>query len=90
MIRIILFCTASLLASVGGAFLLYPYASLPQEVVVANRSAQPMEAFDQVIDAGEFGPMTVIELMAFYLENPPKPEGAGGRSAAPERQFGGC
>lgn len=89
-IRITLFCVASLLGCLGLAVLLYPEARLSEEILAANRAAQPMESFDLVIDAGDFGPVTVIELMAYYLENPPQPEVQGGAAQPPKRHFGGC
>lgn len=89
-LSIVLFCTASLLGSLGLAVLLYPHASLPQSVIEENRVAQPMENFEQVIDTGDFGVMTVIELMAFYLDNPPQQAAGGSGPPLKERQFGGC
>lgn len=89
-IRIVLFCVASLLGCLGLAVLLYPEARLSEATVATNRVAQPMETFDLVVDAGDFGPMTVIELMAYYLENPPQPEVQGVAAQPPKRHFGGC
>lgn len=89
--EITLFCVASLLASAGAAALLLPVASVPVEISAAAASAQPMEYFEDDIDLGEdYGPVPVVELIGYYLENPPQvPEG---RAPQVERQrhFGGC
>jgi hypothetical protein len=48
-----------------------------------------MDDFDIVIDMGDdFGTLTIIELMAHYLENPPLADNAVTTST--RREFGGC
>lgn len=85
-LSIILFCIVSLAGSIGLSYALYPH-SVSSEIA---KSAEPkdMEEFENVIDLGkDFGPMSVIDLMGYYLENPPSPSSA---PAVPKRQFGGC
>ena len=85
---IILFCVFSLVASIGLSYALYPHTSSPD--IGLSKAAKAMEDFDQEIDLGEdFGPMSVIDLMGYYLENPPAPSNSNS-PAVPKRQFGGC
>jgi len=84
----ILFCILSLVGSIGLSYALYPSASSTK--ITESKTAMPMEDFYQDFDLGEdFGPMSVIDLMGYYLENPPTPT-APGAAAVPKRQFGGC
>jgi len=63
------------IALLGGAF----RANTPQPAEV-----MPM------IDVGKgFGELPAIELIGYYIENPPAPPTAGA-AAAPEIKFGGC
>ena len=83
---IIIFCILSLVGSIGLSYALYPHASSPK--VGESKAAKAMEDFVEDIDLGEdFGPMSVIDLMGYYLENPPTPSNS---PAVPKRQFGGC
>lgn len=84
----IIFCTTSLLASLAIAWIAFPFAALDREVVVQAQEPQPAELLDTV-DVGQgFGELPVIELMGYYVENPPAVE--TGEAAAPELKFGGC
>ena len=85
---IIIFCIFSLVGSIGLSYALYPHASSPQ--VGESKTAKAMEDFVDDIDLGEdFGPMSVIDLMGYYLENPPAATSSS-IPAVPKRQFGGC
>lgn len=85
----IIFCIGSLAVCLGIAWVAFPYAALDAETVAAARVAQPAEMLDTV-DVGQgFGELPVIELMGYYVENPPAPA-ASGAAAAPEIKFGGC
>jgi len=84
-----IFCAASLLLTLGLSFALYPYAKLSNTEIASLNTPKAMEDFDEVIDLGEdFGPMTMIELVGFYLENPP--QGGSAVKAETKRHFGGC
>ena len=91
-LNIILFCIASLLSTLGLAYTLYPYARISDAALMDSSTPKAMEEFDEVIDLGEdYGPMTIIELMGFYLDNPPQASaGNNPTKAAPKREFGGC
>ncbi len=88
--QITIFCLITLALSLVVAALIYPYAKLPDSVSSANSAPRPMEEFNHVIDMGEeYGSMSVIELMGYYLDNPPAPV-AVGVPVEPKRHFGGC
>jgi hypothetical protein len=82
---------ASLLACAGAAALLLPLASVSSQVSATATSAQPMEYFEADIDLGEdYGTVPVVELIGYYLENPPEvPEGSA-LAVERKRHFGGC
>lgn len=85
----IIFCIATLAASLAVAWVAFPFAALDPETVETWRTPQPAELLDTV-DVGQgFGELPVIELMGYYVENPPAPVTAGA-AAAPEIKFGGC
>lgn len=86
----LVFCAACLGLSLGLAALLYPFASLPGGILASSQTPRDMEEFEIVVDLGEnYGPLTVLELMAHYLENPPQSLD-GTAPAEPVRKFGGC
>jgi hypothetical protein len=87
----LVFCAASLLLSLALAFVLYPQARLSETQLDNIATPKSMEEIEQVIDLGdEYGPVTAIELMGYYLDNPPQPSAGGQAEKAPKRQFGGC
>ena len=83
----LIFCVGSILVCLGIAWVAYPYAALDAETVARADTPQPAETLPP-IDVGEgFGELPALELMGYYVENPPaKPEA----SAVPEIRFGGC
>lgn len=89
-ILIIIFCALSVVGSLGLAYGLYPHAKLSDDQVMKSSQPQSMETFEEVINLGDdFGEMSVIDLMGYYLENPPAPAG-NNQITKPKRQFGGC
>lgn len=88
-LQIALFCFASLLASAGAAALLFPVTTLSEHAVVSARTPQPMELLPDVDLGPDFGTLPVVELVGYYLDNPPSPEEAGARTER-RRHFGGC
>ena len=68
--------------------LLLPGAQISQEASLKIDTPQNIEDFDQLINMGpDYGELSVIDLMGFYIENPPQKNTTG---AAPKRHFGGC
>ena len=87
--QVVLFCVGSLAASLGLAAVLYPYAVVDQAVIDAASVPQPMETLPDVDVGPDFGVLPVVELMGYFLENPPQSTGTD--TPEPERQhFGGC
>ncbi|WP_275099078.1 hypothetical protein [Sedimenticola hydrogenitrophicus] len=81
------FNIASLLLTLGASAVLFPYASLPEETLRAAEQPLPMEAFPDADLGPDYGQVPVIELMGYYLENPPVKESG---SAPKQQHFGGC
>jgi len=84
----LIFCTLSLVVTIGLSWLFYPAAAIAPEKLTAWTTAAEPEAVPD-LDLGEFGVVSVSELMQYYIENPPAPTAPG---AKPERKvrFQGC
>lgn len=85
----IIFCLAMIVGTVAISWVAYPFAAMDPEVVAAARTPQPAELLPDVEVGQGFGTLPVIELMGYYVENPPAPV-ATGAAPAPELKFGGC
>jgi hypothetical protein len=87
--RSLIFCVAAVVGSVAASAVGYSLAALPREVVAAARAPAPAERLGKIDLGPGFGTITVLDLLGYYLENPPVQSAAGG---APEkaRRFGGC
>lgn len=84
-----IFCIGSVIASLVVAWIAFPYAAMDPDKLAYASTPQPPELMDDV-DVGEgFGKQPVLELMGYYVENPPA-KAAPGAGAAPEIRFGGC
>ena len=89
-ILIIIFCVLSVVGTLGLAYGLYPHAKLSDDQIMKSAQPQAMETFEEVINLGDdFGEMSVIDLMGYYLDNPPAPAG-NTQISKPKIQFGGC
>ncbi len=84
----LIFCTLSLVITLGLAWLAYPYSTVSAEKLAAWKVPAEAEILPD-LDLGDFGTVSVGELMEYYIENPPAPVEAG---AKPEREvrFQGC
>ena len=66
----LIFCSLSLIITLGLAALAYPYAALSVEkIMMTNESIDAEEIPD--IDLGDFGIVSVSELLDYFIENPP-------------------
>ena len=82
----LIFCIFSLAASLLLSALLFPVATVPRGLLEASQTATPAYEMEDV-DLGEFGVVSVQEMVDYYVENPPLPV-TGGAAAKP--RFQGC
>lgn len=84
----VIFCSASL--AVAGAVCAagFSLAALPRDTVVAASVPVPPETLPDLELPG-FGKVPVLDLMGYYIDNPPAQANAGGGAPA-ARRFGGC
>lgn len=83
----LIFCAASLVFSLLVAMVAFPVASLTASQLEASRTITPAEEMGEV-DLGEFGRVMVLELVDYYLENPPVT--AAGEALLRKVRFQGC
>ena len=86
----LIFCGASLVLTLVVSAVGFHFAALPGETVAAMKQPAPAETLPDVDIGGGFGKVSVIELVGFYMENPPAPKGGGGDAAPAVKRFGGC
>jgi hypothetical protein len=84
----VIFCSVSLVLTVAVCAVGFSLAALPRATVEAAKKPAPPEALPE-LDLPGFGKVTVIDLMGYYIDNPPAPVTAGGAPPAAKR-FGGC
>jgi len=83
----IIFCIGSVLFCLGIAIFTFPAASVSRETLAA--AATPIDAENmQDIDLGDFGKVSVLEMLDYYLENPPAKTTV--ESELKETRFQGC
>ena len=84
---IIIFCIGSVMVCLGIAIFTFPAASVSRKTI--TNASIPMDAEKmQDIDLGDFGKVTVLEMLNYYLENPPKKITV--ESKLEETHFQGC
>lgn len=85
----LIFCVAAIVVTVAVSAAGFSLAALPREVIAAARVPTPAERMG-VIDLGPgFGAVPVLDLVGYYLENPPADSAPGG-APAKARRFSGC
>ncbi|MCB1759621.1 MAG: hypothetical protein KDI68_07535 [Gammaproteobacteria bacterium] len=84
----LLFCALSLAVSLLIAVICLPLASLSTAELQASQALTPAEEMGE-LDLGDFGSVSVLELVDYYLENPPAPPAAGAAAVRAVR-FQGC
>lgn len=84
----LVFCAGSLGICLLIAALAFPFAAKSKSDLAASRAVTSAEQFEDV-DLGDFGMVSVLDLVTHYMENPPELPAAG---AAPEKKvrFQGC
>ena len=83
----LLFCAASLALSILIAVIFYPMATLSRDELETSRQATPAEEMTD-LNLGDFGNVSVLELVDYYIENPPVV--TSGVAPARKVRFQGC
>ena len=84
----VIFCSAGVVLAALACTIGFTLAALPPEKLQAARTPAGPETLPDVEIPG-FGKVSVVDLMGYYIDNPPPPPGAPGSAPAPQR-FGGC
>jgi len=84
----VIFCSVSLVLAGVVCAAGFSLAALPRATIEASKKPAPPESLPE-LDLPGFGKVTVIDLMGYYIDNPPVPVSAGGGAPAAKR-FGGC
>jgi len=82
-----LFCIVSLIGVYAVAATLFPLAAKSKSDIEYASVPQSAELFDDV-DLGEFGQVPVLDLVEYYIENPPIAEAVSGTQK--KTRFQGC
>ena len=83
----IIFCIGSVLFCLGVAIFTFPAASVSRETLAAADTPMDAEKMKD-IDLGDFGKISVLEMLDYYLENPPAKTTV--ESEDKETRFQGC
>ena len=84
----VIFCSVSLVVTAAVCAAGFSLAALPRATVEAAKKPALPETLPE-LDLPGFGKVSVIDLVGYYIDNPPAPAAAGGAPAAAKR-FGGC
>lgn len=84
-----IFCSASLLAAAVVCAAGFSLAALPRETLTAAKVPAPPESLPE-LDLPGFGKVAVLDLMGYYIDNPPAPAGSDGGAVPAAKRFGGC
>lgn len=85
----LLFCAGCLAAVAAVSAIAYPFAALPEDTLQRAATPAPPEDLPDIHVGGGFGRVAVIDLLGYWIENPPKPAAAAVTPSA-VRHFGGC
>ncbi len=85
----VIFCSASLAAAAVVCVAGFQLAALPRTTIEAAKQPAPPETLPE-LDVPGFGKVSVIDLVGYYIENPPAPVGAAGGAPVATKRFGGC
>lgn len=85
----VIFCSASLALAATVCVAGYYLTALPRETIAAVKVPVPPESLPD-LDLPGFGKVAVLDLMGYYIDNPPVPVSAGGGAPPAAKRFGGC
>ena len=86
----LIFCGVSVLLTLVVSAVGFHFAALPPETVAVAKQPAPPKTLPDLDIGGGFGKVFVIELVGYYMENPPAPKGGGGDASPAVKRFGGC
>lgn len=87
----LVFCTLALVIALAVCALGFRAAALPRERIEATKHPVAAESMPDLDLGGGFGKVSVLDLVGYWLENPPAPANAAGTGSPPAaRRFGGC
>lgn len=87
----LVFCTLALVVALAVCALGFRAAALPPERIEAMKQPAAAESMPDLDLGGGFGKVSVLDLVGYWLENPPAPANAAGAGSPPAaRRFGGC
>ena len=84
----VIFCSAGVVLATLACGIGFSLAALPQEKLHAAQTPAGPEALPDVEIPG-FGKVSVLDLMGYYIDNPPAPASSVTSTPATQR-FGGC
>ncbi|MBZ0097058.1 MAG: hypothetical protein K8H75_17030 [Sulfuricella sp.] len=84
-----IFCAVSLIVTAAVLAAGFNLTAMPHQAVVAMKKPVPPESLPD-IDMHGFGKVSVMDMMLYYIENPPATATAGGGAAPAAKRFGGC
>ena len=83
----LIFCVAAVLGSIAVSAAAFPLAATSAAKLAASKT--PLEADEMgAVDLGDFGTVSVLDLVSYYMENPPAPETPGTKKK--KVHFQGC
>lgn len=85
----VIFCSAGIVLATLACTVGYSLAALPAETLRTAKAPVPPETLPD-IDIPGFGRVSVLDMMGYYMDNPPAPAGGSGTSAPAAQRFGGC
>ncbi|MCK9382988.1 MAG: hypothetical protein M0P95_18245 [Sulfuritalea sp.] len=85
----VIFCSVSLVLAGAVCAVGFSLAALPRETIAAAKKPALPESLPD-LDLPGFGKVTVIDLMGYYIDNPPAPVGVAGGAPPATKRFGGC
>lgn len=84
----VIFCSVSLAITGVVCAAGFSLAALPRATIEAAKTPTPPEAMPE-LDLPGLGRVSVLDLVGYYIDNPPAPVGGDAAPAATKR-FGGC
>ena len=84
------FCVGALAVTVAACAVGFSLAALPRAVIEAAKQPAQAQTLPDIDLGGGFGKVSVIDLVGFYIENPPAAANSGGDAAPSAKRFGGC